>query len=119
MAAERAAHMKELRSCIIYSCVVGSRAYGLDDESSDTDWREVCLPPANLHRGLFGAPAAAAHEPGNPAANPRLQRAVAAPSRPLFFATTSGANQYDFSSADNDLDLRGVHLLPSEKPVGL
>ena len=36
--------------------MVGSRAYGLDDESSDTDRRGVYLPPADLHWSLFGAP---------------------------------------------------------------
>ena len=30
-----------LESCIIYRCVVGSRAYGLDDDESDTDRRGV------------------------------------------------------------------------------
>ena len=38
------------------SCIVGSRAYGLDDEGSDTDRRGVYLPPADLHWSLFGAP---------------------------------------------------------------
>ena len=46
----------ELRPFIIYSCVVGSRAYGLDDASSDTDRRGIYLPPADLHWSLFGAP---------------------------------------------------------------
>ncbi len=55
-AAARADDLEELRSCIIYRCVVGSRAYGLDDESSDTDRRGVYLPPADLHWSLFGAP---------------------------------------------------------------
>ncbi len=54
--AERAESMVELRPCIIYACVVGSRAYGLDDESSDTDRRGIYLPPADLHWSLFGAP---------------------------------------------------------------
>src|SRR5215203_1494993 len=30
---------------IIYRCVVGSRAYGLDNEESDVDWRGIYLPP--------------------------------------------------------------------------
>lgn len=35
----------ELRDYIIYRCIVGSRAYGLDDEHSDTDRRGIYLPP--------------------------------------------------------------------------
>lgn len=54
--AVRADDMEELRPFIIYRCVVGSRAYGLDDEHSDTDRRGVYLPPADLHWSLFGAP---------------------------------------------------------------
>ena len=41
---------------VIYRCVVGSRAYGLDTESSDTDRRGVYLPPAELHWSLYGVP---------------------------------------------------------------
>lgn len=41
---------------IIYSCVVGSRAYGLDEEGSDTDRRGIYLPPAELHWSLYGVP---------------------------------------------------------------
>ncbi len=41
---------------VIYRCVVGSRAYGLDDEASDTDRRGIYLPPAELHWSLYGAP---------------------------------------------------------------
>jgi uncharacterized protein len=41
---------------VIYSCVVGSRAYGLDGEGSDTDRRGVYLPPAELHWSLYGVP---------------------------------------------------------------
>ena len=48
--------MDELRPFVIYRCIVGSRAYGLDDEHSDTDRRGVYLPPADLHWSLFGAP---------------------------------------------------------------
>jgi predicted nucleotidyltransferase len=48
--------MEQLRPFIIYSCIVGSRAYGLDDESSDTDRRGIYLPPADLQWSLFGAP---------------------------------------------------------------
>jgi hypothetical protein len=41
---------------IIYSCVVGSRAYGLDGAGSDTDRRGIYLPPAELHWSLYGVP---------------------------------------------------------------
>ena len=41
---------------VIYRCVIGSRAYGLDDEASDTDRRGVYLPPAELHWSLYGMP---------------------------------------------------------------
>jgi hypothetical protein len=40
----------------IYRCVVGSRAYGLDDADSDTDRRGIYLPPATVHWSLFGLP---------------------------------------------------------------
>jgi predicted nucleotidyltransferase len=46
----------DLESCIIYRCVVGSRAYGLDNDESDTDRRGVYLAPAELQWSLFGAP---------------------------------------------------------------
>lgn len=41
---------------IIYRCVVGSRAYGLDHDESDTDRRGVYLPPAELHWSIYGVP---------------------------------------------------------------
>ena len=46
----------ELESFIIYRCVVGSRAYGLDNDESDTDRRGIYLAPADLQWSLFGAP---------------------------------------------------------------
>jgi predicted nucleotidyltransferase len=46
----------ERESCIIYRCVVGSRAYGLDTDDSDTDRRGIYLAPAELQWSLFGAP---------------------------------------------------------------
>lgn len=46
----------ELESCIIYRCVVGSRAYGLETDASDTDLRGVYLAPLDMHLSLFGAP---------------------------------------------------------------
>ena len=46
----------ELERAIIYRCVIGSRAYGLDDDASDTDRRGIFLPPADLHWSLGGVP---------------------------------------------------------------
>lgn len=45
-----------LRQFVIYRCVVGSTAYGLNNENSDVDRRGFYLPPANLHWGLAGVP---------------------------------------------------------------
>ncbi len=42
--------------CSPYRCVVGSRAYGLDHDESDTDRRGIYLAPADLQWSLFGAP---------------------------------------------------------------
>lgn len=41
---------------VIYRCVTGSRAYGLDREESDTDRRGIYLPPADCHWSLHGVP---------------------------------------------------------------
>ncbi len=49
----------------------------------------------------------------------RLSRIVAAQPYPLLFATISGAHLYGFPSPDSDFDLRGVHVLPLEKVIGL
>jgi len=46
----------DLHQHVIYRCVVGSRAYGLDRDASDTDRRGIYLPPAELHWSLFGIP---------------------------------------------------------------
>ncbi|MEQ2009094.1 MAG: nucleotidyltransferase domain-containing protein [Limisphaerales bacterium] len=46
----------DLEQFIIYRCVVGSRAYGLDHDDSDTDRRGIYLAPADLQWSLFGAP---------------------------------------------------------------
>ena len=46
----------DLESFIIYRCVVGSRAYGLNNDDSDTDRRGIYLAPADLQWSLFGAP---------------------------------------------------------------
>ncbi|MFZ6030429.1 MAG: DNA polymerase beta superfamily protein [Chloroflexota bacterium] len=45
-----------LEQFIIYRCVIGSRAYGLEHEASDTDRRGVYLPPTELHWALFPIP---------------------------------------------------------------
>lgn len=47
---------RELYAYVIYRCVIGSRAYGLDDHESDTDRRGIYLPPADLHWSLQGVP---------------------------------------------------------------
>jgi hypothetical protein len=41
---------------VIYRCVLGSHAYGLAGEGSDTDRRGVYLPPAEVHWSLYGVP---------------------------------------------------------------
>src|SRR6266850_73034 len=46
----------DLEQYIIYRCIVGSRAYGLDHDDSDTDRRGIYLAPADLQWSLFGAP---------------------------------------------------------------
>ncbi len=51
--------------------------------------------------------------------DPPLHRIVAAQPYPLLFATISGAHLYGFPSPDSDFDLRGAHVLPLDKIVGL
>ena len=46
----------DLYEHVVFRCVVGSRAYGLDGEGSDVDVRGVYLPPAALHWSLYGIP---------------------------------------------------------------
>lgn len=41
---------------VIYRCVVGSQAYGLDEPGSDYDRRGIYLPYADQHWSLFGVP---------------------------------------------------------------
>ena len=53
---EIAARQCNLYERVIYRCVIGSRAYGLDDSASDTDRRGIYLPPADLHWSLYGVP---------------------------------------------------------------
>ena len=45
-----------LFDCVIYRCVIGSRAYGLDDAGSDYDRRGIYLPPADRQWSLYGVP---------------------------------------------------------------
>ena len=51
-----AAMRETLKLRVIFRCVIGSRAYGLDGESSDTDRRGVFLPPTRLVWSLQGCP---------------------------------------------------------------
>jgi len=46
----------DLYEFVIYRCIVGSRAYGLDEDSSDIDRRGIYLPPADLEWSLLGVP---------------------------------------------------------------
>jgi uncharacterized protein len=46
----------DLFEYVIYRCVVGSRAYGLEDSESDTDRRGIYLPPADKQWSLWGLP---------------------------------------------------------------
>jgi len=41
---------------VIYRCVVGSQAYGLERDSSDVDRRGIYLAPAELEWSLYGVP---------------------------------------------------------------
>jgi predicted nucleotidyltransferase len=49
----------------------------------------------------------------------QLKDVVSAQPYPLLFATVSGAHLYGFPSPDSDYDLRGVHVLPLPRVVGL
>jgi predicted nucleotidyltransferase len=46
----------DLYRFVIYRCVVGSTAYGLSQEGSDTDRRGFYVPPAHLEWSLAGVP---------------------------------------------------------------
>ena len=52
----------DLYEYVIYRCIVGSRAYGLDGEGSDTDRRGIYLPPASLQWSLYGVPEQLEHK---------------------------------------------------------
>jgi uncharacterized protein len=51
--------------------------------------------------------------------DPRLHAIAARQPHRLLFATVSGAHLYGFPSPDSDYDLRGVHILPLARVVGL
>ncbi len=53
---EVAAKQSNLYERVIYRCITGSRAYGLEHCESDTDRRGVYVPPADLHWSLYGVP---------------------------------------------------------------
>lgn len=46
----------DLYENVIYRCIIGSRAYGLDRDGSDVDRRGIYLAPANLEWSLYGVP---------------------------------------------------------------
>lgn len=46
----------DLECLVIYRCIVGSRAYGLENDESDIDRRGIYIAPAELEWSLFGAP---------------------------------------------------------------
>jgi hypothetical protein len=52
----RTAGRADLFDRVIFRCIIGSRAYGLESEESDTDYRGVFLPPADRHWSLYGVP---------------------------------------------------------------
>jgi uncharacterized protein len=46
----------ELDQYVIYRCIVGSQAYGLNREGSDVDRRGIYIPPAELEWSIYGVP---------------------------------------------------------------
>lgn len=48
-----------------------------------------------------------------------VQEALGRQPHPLLFAVVSGSHLYGFASRDSDLDLRGAHMLPLDRVVGL
>lgn len=55
-AGETETELAHYRRYVIYRCIVGSRAYGLDHDASDIDRRGIYLPPADAHWSLYGVP---------------------------------------------------------------
>ena len=47
---------EEFHRFVIFRCIVGSTAFGLNDDDSDVDRRGFFLPPAELHWGIAGVP---------------------------------------------------------------
>ncbi len=54
--AQDSAARSNLYDRVIFRCIIGSRAYGLDDDQSDTDYRGIFLPTAEMHWSLNGVP---------------------------------------------------------------
>jgi hypothetical protein len=46
----------DLQRHVVYRCVIGSRAYGLEHDASDTDRRGVYIAPARLHWSIYRVP---------------------------------------------------------------
>jgi predicted nucleotidyltransferase len=61
--AQAIAAQNNLYERVIYRCVIGSRAYGLDHGESDTDRRGIYVPPASLHWSLYGVPEQLENDP--------------------------------------------------------
>jgi hypothetical protein len=112
----------DLEACVIYRCVVGSRAYGLDDDASDTDRRSVYLAPPELHWSLFGAPEQFEDHASQSCywelqkfivmalrANPNILECL----YPLLFATISGAHLYDSLRQIRILTCAGCMFYPT------
>lgn len=49
-------HQKELNTYTIFSCIVGSKAYGLGTDKSDTDRRGIYIPPTDRVLSIRGVP---------------------------------------------------------------
>lgn len=56
MAANHPVADSDLYERVIYRCIVGSRAFGLDSDQSDTDYRGIFLPTAERQWSLYGVP---------------------------------------------------------------
>jgi predicted nucleotidyltransferase len=52
-----AAHAEhDLDRYVVYRCIIGSQAYGLNREGSDVDRRGIYIPPAELEWSIYGVP---------------------------------------------------------------
>lgn len=51
-----AVRQDDLFDRVIFRCVIGSRAYGLEEAESDIDYRGVYLPSAEQHWSVYGVP---------------------------------------------------------------